>query len=146
MEDRHRDRSHGQIIAGAQVAVGLGAGTVRRPPIRVNAVPGFIDTPWWAAMPDDARQEFFNQTAQALPVGRIATADDIAQVVVLAATNPNTTGTTSKPTAAPDSSHWADPPHDHVSVGNRRKVTSSQRNNGSRDRGRRGPSSPGKAT
>jgi len=72
MEDRHRDRSHGQIIAGAQVAVGLGAGTVRRPPIRVNAVPGFIDTPWWAGMPDDARQEFFNQTAQALPVGRIA--------------------------------------------------------------------------
>jgi len=63
-------------------------------PIRVNAVsPGFIDTPWWAGMPDDARQKFFTQTAQALPVGRIATADDIAQAVVLAATNPNTTGT-----------------------------------------------------
>jgi len=63
-------------------------------PIRVNAVsPGFIDTPWWAGMPDDARQKFFTQTAQALPVGRIATPDDIAQAVVLAATNPNTTGT-----------------------------------------------------
>lgn len=63
-------------------------------PIRVNAVsPGFIDTPWWSDMPDDARQELFTQTAAALPVGRIATADDIAQVVVLAATNPTTTGT-----------------------------------------------------
>ncbi len=63
-------------------------------PIRVNAVsPGFIDTPWWAGLPDDARQELFTHTAHALPVGRIATADDIAQAVVLAATNPNTTGT-----------------------------------------------------
>lgn len=63
-------------------------------PIRVNAVsPGFIDTPWWSGMPDDAREEFFDQAGQALPVGHVATADDVAEVVVLAATNPNTTGT-----------------------------------------------------
>lgn len=63
-------------------------------PIRVNGVsPGYIDTPWWSAMPDDVRQGFFDQAGQALPVGHIAAAEDVAQVVVLAATNPKTTGT-----------------------------------------------------
>ena len=63
-------------------------------PIRVNGVsPGFIDTPWWSAMPDDARRDYFAQAAAALPTGRIATAEEVAEVVVLMATNPNTTGT-----------------------------------------------------
>jgi len=63
-------------------------------PIRVNGVsPGLVDTPWWSGLPDDARQTYFAQAAQALPTRRIATADDIAEVVVLAATNANTTGT-----------------------------------------------------
>ncbi len=63
-------------------------------PIRVNGVsPGFVDTPWWSGLPDDARQAFFAQAAQVLPARRVATADDIADVVVLAATNANLTGT-----------------------------------------------------
>jgi NAD(P)-dependent dehydrogenase (short-subunit alcohol dehydrogenase family) len=63
-------------------------------PIRVNAVsPGVVDTPWWSGMPDAAKRDYFAQSAAALPAGRIATADDIAQAVVLAATNANTTGT-----------------------------------------------------
>jgi len=63
-------------------------------PIRVNGVsPGFVDTPWWSGLPDDARRAYFSRAAQALPTGRIATADDIAATVVLAATNPNLTGT-----------------------------------------------------
>lgn len=63
-------------------------------PIRVNGVsPGLVDTPWWSGLPDDARRAYFAQAAQALPARRIATADDIADVVVLAATNPNLTGT-----------------------------------------------------
>jgi NAD(P)-dependent dehydrogenase (short-subunit alcohol dehydrogenase family) len=63
-------------------------------PIRVNGVsPGLVDTPWWSGLPDDARQAYFAQAAQALPVRRIATADDVAEVVVLAATNTNITGT-----------------------------------------------------
>lgn len=63
-------------------------------PIRVNGIsPGMVDTPWWSGFPDDVRRAYFSQTAQALPTRRIATADDIAEVVVLAATNPNITGT-----------------------------------------------------
>jgi NAD(P)-dependent dehydrogenase (short-subunit alcohol dehydrogenase family) len=63
-------------------------------PIRVNAVsPGGVDTAWWSAIPEPARREYFAQMARALPVRRIATADDVAEVTVMAATNPNLTGT-----------------------------------------------------
>jgi NAD(P)-dependent dehydrogenase (short-subunit alcohol dehydrogenase family) len=63
-------------------------------PIRVNAVsPGVVDTPWWSGMPDEARAAYFAQAEQALPIGRIATAEDVAEAVVLAAVNPNLTGT-----------------------------------------------------
>ncbi|TVT42400.1 SDR family oxidoreductase [Amycolatopsis rhizosphaerae] len=63
-------------------------------PIRVNGVsPGLVDTPWWSGMPEDARREYFAQAARALPARQVSTADDIAEVVVLAATNAGTTGT-----------------------------------------------------
>jgi NAD(P)-dependent dehydrogenase (short-subunit alcohol dehydrogenase family) len=63
-------------------------------PIRVNGVsPGLVDTPWWSGLPADAREAYFAQAAAALPTGRVATADDVAETVVLAATNPNLTGT-----------------------------------------------------
>ena len=63
-------------------------------PVRVNAVsPGFVDTPWWSAMPEDARREYFAEAATKLPNRRIATAADVAEAVVLAVTNPNITGT-----------------------------------------------------
>ncbi|MDF0529065.1 SDR family oxidoreductase [Tsukamurella sp. 8F] len=63
-------------------------------PIRVNAVsPGYVDTPWWDGFPAAQRDAFFAQAAAALPTGRIATASDIAEAIVLLATNPNITGT-----------------------------------------------------
>jgi len=63
-------------------------------PIRVNGVsPGIVDTPWWSGLPDEARQDYFATAAGTLPTGRIATAEDVAEVVALAATNPNLTGT-----------------------------------------------------
>lgn len=63
-------------------------------PIRVNAVsPGLVDTPWWSDWPEDMRQSYFAQAATALPVGRVACAEDVAESVALAATNQNLTGT-----------------------------------------------------
>ncbi|MFT4081619.1 MAG: SDR family oxidoreductase [Nocardioides sp.] len=63
-------------------------------PVRVNAVsPGYVDTPWWNMVPDADRRAMFDQIATGLPTRRIATADDIAEAVVLLATNPNLTGT-----------------------------------------------------
>jgi NAD(P)-dependent dehydrogenase (short-subunit alcohol dehydrogenase family) len=63
-------------------------------PIRVNGVsPGLVDTPWWAGLPEEARRAYFDQAARVLPARRIATAEDIADVVVLAATNRSMTGT-----------------------------------------------------
>ncbi|KAA0021602.1 SDR family oxidoreductase [Antrihabitans cavernicola] len=63
-------------------------------PIRVNGVsPGLVDTPWWSGLPDEAKAAYFTAASSSLPARRIATADDVADVVVLAATNPNTTGT-----------------------------------------------------
>ena len=63
-------------------------------PIRVNGVsPGVVDTPWWAGWPAGARQAFFAQAARSLPARRVATAEDVAEVVVLAPTNANLTGT-----------------------------------------------------
>jgi NAD(P)-dependent dehydrogenase (short-subunit alcohol dehydrogenase family) len=63
-------------------------------PIRVNAVsPGLVDTAWWDGMPDEAKEQFFAQAGKALPIGRVATAEDVAESVVLAATSRNLTGT-----------------------------------------------------
>jgi NAD(P)-dependent dehydrogenase (short-subunit alcohol dehydrogenase family) len=63
-------------------------------PVRVNAVsPGMVDTPWWDRVPAERREERFAAAARSLPVRRVATADDVAEAVVLVATNPNITGT-----------------------------------------------------
>lgn len=63
-------------------------------PIRVNAVsPGYVDTPWWNMIPDSDREGVFDQIAAGLPTKRIASADDVAQVLVLLSTNPSITGT-----------------------------------------------------
>lgn len=63
-------------------------------PVRVNAIsPGPVDTHWWSALPDEVRRDFFAAMGETLPVGRVATAEDVAESVVLAATNRNLTGT-----------------------------------------------------
>jgi NAD(P)-dependent dehydrogenase (short-subunit alcohol dehydrogenase family) len=63
-------------------------------PVRVNGVsPGLVDTPWWSGLPDEARRAWFEQAAAVLPARRVATADDVAEVVAVAATNANLTGT-----------------------------------------------------
>ena len=63
-------------------------------PLRVNAVsPGVIDTPWWESVPQEQLQTMFDQTAAALPVGRIGNAFDVAEVIVFLVRNGFMTGT-----------------------------------------------------
>ncbi len=62
-------------------------------PHRVNAVsPGLIDTPWWDGLAEEDRQAWFSAAAKLLPVGHVSSADEIAEAVVLVATNPSMTG------------------------------------------------------
>ncbi|WP_242886270.1 SDR family oxidoreductase [Actinomadura litoris] len=62
-------------------------------PRRVNAVsPGVIETPWWDALPEAQRAAVFAEHAAALPVGRVGRPEEVAEAVVLAATNGFITG------------------------------------------------------
>lgn len=62
-------------------------------PLRVNAVsPGVIETPWWDAVPAEQRAAMFAEHAAALPVGRVGRPEDVAQAILLAATNGFITG------------------------------------------------------
>lgn len=53
-------------------------------PIRVNTIsPGLIDTPVYEErMSAEQRQGMFANAAKMLPVGRVGTADDVAQTVL----------------------------------------------------------------
>jgi NAD(P)-dependent dehydrogenase (short-subunit alcohol dehydrogenase family) len=62
-------------------------------PIRVNAVsPGVIDTGAWDAMGEEDKKAYFEHISAANPVGRIGTAEDVAQTVLFAMTNAFMTG------------------------------------------------------
>ncbi|MGH3167484.1 MAG: SDR family oxidoreductase [Trebonia sp.] len=62
--------------------------------MRVNAVsPGVIDTPWWHAMPEPQRSEFFRGTASVTPVRRIGNPDDVAHALLYLAGAGFVTGT-----------------------------------------------------
>lgn len=63
-------------------------------PIRVNAVsPGVIDTPWWNAMPKEAKDNIFRQTAERLPVRRVGRPQDVAQAIAFLVEDTFITGT-----------------------------------------------------
>jgi NAD(P)-dependent dehydrogenase (short-subunit alcohol dehydrogenase family) len=62
-------------------------------PLRINAVsPGVIDTPYWDAMPTDRKEAIFAQAMRKLPVGRLGSAQDIAEAIAFVATNGFMTG------------------------------------------------------
>ncbi len=52
-------------------------------PVRVNAVsPGIVETPAYAEMPAEERQEFFERAAAVLPAGRIGRPAEVAGAVL----------------------------------------------------------------
>jgi NAD(P)-dependent dehydrogenase (short-subunit alcohol dehydrogenase family) len=64
-------------------------------PLRVNAVsPGVVDTPWWSFVPDGAKAALFADYAAKTPVGRVGTAEDIADVIAFLIGNRFMTGAT----------------------------------------------------
>ncbi|NYH20101.1 SDR family oxidoreductase [Paraburkholderia bryophila] len=64
-------------------------------PVRVNLVsPGLVRTPLWANLPDADREALFAASGEALPVGYVAEADDLAHAYVYLMTNRYATGQT----------------------------------------------------
>lgn len=63
-------------------------------PRRVNAIsPGIIATPLRAYWPEEARQAVYAFTEQAAPVGKVGTAEEVAQGVLYLLNNPYVSGT-----------------------------------------------------
>jgi NAD(P)-dependent dehydrogenase (short-subunit alcohol dehydrogenase family) len=63
-------------------------------PTRVNAIsPGTLRTTYWAGTPDADLEKIFDHMAQALPVKRVGTADDIASAVLFLVTTGYVNGT-----------------------------------------------------
>ncbi|MFM0644922.1 SDR family oxidoreductase [Paraburkholderia bryophila] len=64
-------------------------------PVRVNLVsPGLVRTPLWANLPDADREALFAASGEALPVGYVGEADDLAGAYVYLMTNRYATGQT----------------------------------------------------
>lgn len=62
-------------------------------PRRVNAVsPGVIETGWWDEVPEAERRATFATFAERTPVGRIGTADDVAEAIAALVENGFITG------------------------------------------------------
>lgn len=84
------------MATGNRAAEGLAdALAVELAPIRVVSVsPGIVDSGAWDALGEAAKAGFFAETAASNPARRIGAPADIAEVVILALTNPFLTGTT----------------------------------------------------
>lgn len=63
-------------------------------PRRVNAIrPGYTDSDMWSFLSDTERNALRRRVADAMPVKRMGTPEDIAQAAVFLMTNPQVTGT-----------------------------------------------------
>jgi NAD(P)-dependent dehydrogenase (short-subunit alcohol dehydrogenase family) len=62
-------------------------------PLRVNTIrPGYTDSEMWSGLSDVARDDLRRRVADALPVGRMGTPEDIAHAAMFLMTNRQTTG------------------------------------------------------
>ena len=79
--------------ANAAVAALVPILAVELKPLRVNGVcPGVIDTPWWAAFPEEQKQAMFKDYAAKTPVGRVGRPEDVAQAIAFLIGNDFMTG------------------------------------------------------
>ncbi len=75
-------RPHQSIVTvAANAGVSLLAEALAKElaPVRVNVVaPYYIDSPMWSGMPDEERKQLFERVGKQLPIGRVATVEDVA--------------------------------------------------------------------
>jgi len=92
-----RPRAGGAIVSAAAGGseVLAKAMALELAPIRVNVIrPGIVDTPMFGRMTGDRRDETIATLAKRIPLGRIATPEEIAHAIVFLMTNGYVTGTT----------------------------------------------------
>jgi NAD(P)-dependent dehydrogenase (short-subunit alcohol dehydrogenase family) len=90
-----RPPAHGSMITAAFAAVEAltRALAIELGPRRVNTIrPGYTDSNMWSYLPDVRRRELRRRVAEAMPVGRMGTPDDVAHAAVFLMTNPQVTG------------------------------------------------------
>lgn len=92
----YRPMARGSVVATINAALeGLvRALAIELAPIRVNAVsPGWVDTPIWASVAGDRKDQMLAGMADRLPVGRVGRPMDIAHAIAFLMSNTFTTGT-----------------------------------------------------
>jgi NAD(P)-dependent dehydrogenase (short-subunit alcohol dehydrogenase family) len=92
----YRPRPKGIAVAAINAALegAVRAMAVEMAPLRVNAVsPGWVRTPIWGDVAGADSERLLASMAERLPVGRVGTADDIADAIVFLLGNGYTTGT-----------------------------------------------------
>lgn len=92
----YRPRPKGVAVAAINAALEgvVRAMAVELAPLRINAVsPGWVRTPIWNDVAGAGSESLLAAMAERLPVGRVGTADDIADAIVFLLGNGYTTGT-----------------------------------------------------
>jgi NAD(P)-dependent dehydrogenase (short-subunit alcohol dehydrogenase family) len=92
-----RPRRGAAIVAAAAGSAELLARAVALEvaPVRVNIIrPGIVDTPLLDRMAGDHRDAMVESMAKRIPLGRVATADDIAHAILFLMSNTYVTGST----------------------------------------------------